>query len=62
MHGIAYYITWTVIVLIYVITSYMLYHSEKGGYALLGVLMFCFYACGVYFSVFCQLQTLFRVI
>ena len=44
MHGIAYYITWTVIVLIYVITSYMLYHSEKGGYALLGVLMFCFYA------------------
>ena len=44
MHGIAYYIIWTVIVLIYVITSYMLYHSEKGGYALLGVLMFCFYA------------------
>ena len=44
MHGIAYYITWTVIVLIYVITSYMLCHSEKGGYALLGVLMFCFYA------------------
>ena len=44
MHGIAYYIIWTVIVLIYVITSYMLYHSEKGGYTLLGVLMFCFYA------------------
>ena len=44
MHGIAYYTIWTVIVLIYVITSYMLYHSEKGGYALLGVLMFCFYA------------------
>lgn len=44
MHGIAYYIIWTVIVLIYVITSYMLYHSEKGGFALLGVLMFCFYA------------------
>ena len=44
MHGIAYYITWTVIVLIYVIAAYMLYHSEKGGYALLGVLMFCFYA------------------
>lgn len=44
MHGIAYYIIWTVIVLIYVITSYMLNHSEKGGYTLLGVLMFCFYA------------------
>ena len=44
MHGIAYYIIWTVIVLIYVMTSYMLYHSEKGGYTLLGVFMFCFYA------------------
>ena len=44
MHGIAYYITWTVIVLIYMIAAYMLFHSEKGGYVLLGALMFCFYA------------------
>ena len=43
MHGIAYYIIWTVFVLIYLIAAYMLFHSEKGGYALLGVLMFCFY-------------------
>ena len=44
MHGIAYYITWTVIVLIYLVAAYMLFHSEKGGLVLLGLLMFCFYA------------------
>ena len=40
MHGIAYYIIWTVIVLIYLISAYMLSHSEKGGHVLLGLLMF----------------------
>lgn len=40
MHGIAYYIIWTVIVLIYLIAAYMLFHSEKGGHVLLGLLMF----------------------
>ena len=44
MHGIAYYITWTVIVLIYLIAAYMLFHSEKRGLVLLGLLMFCFYS------------------
>ena len=43
MHGFAYYITWTLIVLMYVIAAYVLYHSEKGGFALLGALMFCIY-------------------
>jgi len=43
MHGIAYYITWTVIVLIYLIAVYMLFHSEKGGLVLLGLLMFASY-------------------
>ena len=44
MHGIVYYITWTVIVLIYMIAAYILFHSGKGGHVLLGALMFCFYA------------------
>ena len=44
MHGIAYYITWTVIVLIYLEAAYMLFHSEKGCLVLLGLLMFCSYA------------------
>lgn len=43
MHGIIYYVTWTVIVLIYVIAAFMLFNSEKGGWALLGALMFFFY-------------------
>ena len=43
MHGIAYYITWTVIVLIYLIAAFMLYHSKKGGLVLLGLLMYFFY-------------------
>lgn len=30
MHGIAYYITWTVIVLIYLIAAYMLFIVKKG--------------------------------
>lgn len=44
MHGIVYYIAWTVIVLIYMIASFMLFHSEKGGLVLVGLLMFYFYA------------------
>lgn len=43
MHGIAYYITWTVVVIIYHIAAFMLYHSEKGVFVLFGLLMYSFY-------------------
>lgn len=43
IHRLVFYVVWAVVVAVYLISSWMLFKSDKGGRCLLGLVLFTFY-------------------